>query len=36
VIGCDSQRKEEVAVKFNYKLVSFPMIYLGIPIHIKN
>jgi hypothetical protein len=36
VLGVERARKEEIAVELNCKLDNFPMIYLGIPIHIKK
>jgi hypothetical protein len=35
IMGVDSSREEEIAAKLNYKLWSFPMVYLGILVH-KN
>jgi hypothetical protein len=36
VIGEDKGRREEIAAKFNYKLGSFPLMYLGIPVHTRK
>jgi hypothetical protein len=36
VMGEDKPRREEIAAKFNCKLGSFPLTYLGIPIHTRK
>jgi hypothetical protein len=36
VIGGDNQLKGEIAARFNCKLGSLPMCYLGIPLHTKK
>jgi hypothetical protein len=36
VLGGDSERKGKVAAMFNCKLGSFPMTYLGVPVHTRK
>jgi hypothetical protein len=36
ILGVERARREEIAAELNCKLRSFPMTYLGIPIHTKK
>jgi hypothetical protein len=36
ILGVERARREEIAAELKCKLRSFPMTYLGIPIHTKK